>query len=84
MGNCDSEPTGNELPDQNVTVRHKFNPFYEVNAQESNEHVALSKYKFVSNYDDRFLGRCNVLEGKEDGNLYLCKDLVFYTEEECG
>jgi hypothetical protein len=83
MGNCDGGPANSELPEENL-VRTKFNPFFEVNAPESNEHLILSKYKFVSNYDDRFLGRCNVLEGREDGNLYLSKDLVFYSEEECG
>jgi len=70
MKNCDSEPTGNEFPGQNITVRYKFNHFYEINAQESNEHVSLSKYKFVSNYDDRFLWS-NALEEKEDENLSL-------------
>jgi hypothetical protein len=33
MGNCDSETVSGELPQQNVAVRHKFNPFFEVNSQ---------------------------------------------------
>ena len=41
------------------------------------------KYKFVSNYEDRFMGRCTVMEELESGNLYLCRDIEFKTDAAC-
>jgi hypothetical protein len=41
------------------------------------------RYKFVSNYEDRFMGRCSVLEEMETGNLFLYKEIEAKTDAAC-
>ena len=42
--------------------RKKFNPFYLANPQASSEAKFYERFKFISNYNDRFMGRCSVIE----------------------
>lgn len=42
----------------------------------------LGQYSFISNYEDRFLGRASVVSSRE-GDLFLCKDLPFDNEQQC-
>jgi hypothetical protein len=58
------------------------NPFFEPQAAEGDEGSVLAQYRFISNYEDRFLGRASVVENKE-GDLYLCKDILFENEQQC-
>lgn len=90
MGTCQNNNT--VAPDQPPTIAlgsqarvHKSestssNPFYELNANNANDHI-LSKYEFQSKYTDQFLGDCCVIQQKSTGDLYICKQIGFESDE---
>ena len=82
MGSCESHPdTGETLQEQAPTRRR--NPFFEPQPSEAAEGAVLSQYHSISKYEDRFLGRCSVVQSIENKDLFLCKDIVFKSEEDC-
>jgi hypothetical protein len=60
MGNCQTLPQSEPF-EHELSVTRNFNPFFETQATEGAEMAILSKYRFISNYEDRFLGRCSVI-----------------------
>lgn len=82
MGNCESHPDIGETLQEQLPAR-RLNPFFEPQPSEAAEAAVLSQYRFISNYEDRFLGRCSVVQSLENQDLFLCKDIVFKSEEDC-
>jgi hypothetical protein len=80
MGSCESHPEPAEDLQEQATARR--NPFFVPQAAEGSEAAALGQYRFISNYEDRFLGRASVVSSS-DGDLFLCKDLPFGNEQQC-
>lgn len=91
MGTCQTNNTVADLPPAqpqpgairpvDPIPRTSSNPFYDLNQTNSNDSNILSKYSFHSKYKDQFLGDCSVIQEKNTGDLYLCKELQYSNEE---
>lgn len=81
MGSCESHPELGETLQEQLPARRQ-NPFFEPQPGEAEAEI-LSQYRFLSNYEDRFLGRCSVVQSVASRDLFLCKDIVFKSEEDC-
>ena len=82
MGSCESHPELGETLQEQLPAR-RLNPFFEPQPGEAAEAEVLAQYRFLSNYEDRFLGRCSVVQSVGSRDLFLCKDIVFKSEEDC-
>lgn len=63
--------------------KKQFNPFFQPNFQTNSELNLHERYKFLTRYQDRFLGECSVLEEVEGGSLFLLKETTFKTDAQC-
>ena len=61
MGNCDGREYGEQELPTSPRSEARSNMFFATQHPESNEHALLRNYKFISTYDDRFMGRASVL-----------------------
>ncbi len=63
MGACETHPESHEFSEEQK-ASHALNPFFSPQPSDQNEYSILSKYEFISNYEDRFLGRCSVVSSR--------------------
>jgi hypothetical protein len=71
----DFEPPTNE--------QKKFNPFFQPNSQATAEVKFFERFRFISNYEDRFMGRCTVVQELESATLYLLKEMEYASDVKC-